>query len=117
MWFKPVPSTVALAKVEHRAAQLDGDAQHRAEKGFRLSASFQAARRSVADREAELVAGHAEDRFAGVVTVSAPSPDRLERDARDLVALAARWGVELRAFDGRHDHAVAATLPLPRGLR
>lgn len=117
VWFRPVPATVALAKVEHRAAQLDGDAQHRVEKGFRLGASFQAARRAVAEREAELVAGHAENSFTGVVAVTSPTAEALDRDSRDLIALAARWGVDLRPLDGRHDQGVGATLPLCRGIR
>jgi hypothetical protein len=115
--FQPRPPAESLAKAEHRAAQLDGDAHHRAEKGFRLGARFEAARQAVAEREAELVAGHSECRYVGLLDVTAATPDALDDASRQMTQLAARWGVELRPLHGRHDQAVVACLPVARGVQ
>jgi hypothetical protein len=112
--FRPEATAASLARAEHKAAQLEGDGQHRAEKGFRLGARFQAAREAVAHREAELVAGHVECRHVGVVSVAAADEESLDEADRQVTQTAARWGVELRPLDGRHDQGLVACLPVAR---
>jgi hypothetical protein len=68
-------------------------------------------------RESELVAGHADYRFSGYLTVSATSPAELE-DACGQVESAARKSLlEVRRLYGEQDQAFTFTLPLGRGLR
>ena len=65
-------------------------------------------------RETEIVAGYAELRFAGVLTVTAFDQQALDDQAADWEQAAAQGGLELRALDGQHDLAFAAGLPLGR---
>jgi hypothetical protein len=68
----------------------------------------------VLSREAELVAGYAELRYAGLLTVTAFDPRALDEQCAEWEQVAAQCGVELRALDGQHDLGVAAALPLGR---
>ncbi|MCI0346960.1 MAG: hypothetical protein L0221_16225, partial [Chloroflexi bacterium] len=63
-----------------------------------------------------VVAGYGEVTYAGIVAIAAPTVEQLERDSADLVQTAASVGIDLRPLNGRHDQAVAVTLPLARGL-
>jgi hypothetical protein len=55
------------------------------------------------EREAELIAGHAETAYAGLVTVSAMSEDELDQHGEVIEQLAHEAGLELRLLDGRQD--------------
>jgi len=48
--------------------------------------------------------------------VSAPTLDDLDAVTAEITQVAASVGVDLRPLHGRHDVAVAATLPIARGL-
>ena len=67
-------------------------------------------------REEELVAGYGEFFYAGIVCVTAPTLADLEAATEEVSQVAASVGLEVRPVHGRHDQAVAATLPLARGL-
>lgn len=114
--YQPVGGAASQRRVTREAAKLESDAEHRVSKGFRVGARHRRAATAVSEREEELVAGFGELDYAGVVVVTARNPDELERAAAEAVQVAASCRVELRPLDGRHDQAVAATLPLARGF-
>ena len=68
----------------------------------------------VDQREAELVAGAALYRMAGVVCCIAPDGGRLGDAARSAVNAATQAGLEVRALHGQHGDGWAAALPLCR---
>ena len=70
----------------------------------------------VTRREHELVAGHAEYRYTGYVTVSATTLTELEDGCARLESTARQAHLELRRLYGQQDSAFAATLPAGRGL-
>ena len=74
------------------------------------------AARAVEEREEELVAGYGEFFYAGIVCVTAPTLPDLEAATEEVSQVAASVGLEVRPLHGRHDQAVAATLPIARGL-
>jgi hypothetical protein len=114
--YQPVAPTASRRAVHRQAAKIESDAQHRAEKGFRVGAEHRWAARAVADREEELTAGHTEFAYTGIVDVAAADREQLERDCTALIQAAASAGIELRPLNGQHDLAVTATLPLAAGL-
>lgn len=115
--FVPVARHQARRRIERDLVKLESDATTRAERGRRVDARHRRATQSLLDRERELVDGHGEFAYAGVVTVSAPDDDTLVRDAQTVEQLALEAGLELRALHGRHDLGWAATLPLGRAPR
>lgn len=116
VFFEPVTRSKSQRSIVRDAAKIESDAAHRAEKGFRVGAHHRRARRAVEEREEELVAGFAEFSYAGVVVVSAATLEKLDAVTAEITQVAASVGVDLRPLHGRHDIAVAATLPIARGL-
>ena len=115
--FEPIPRSRSQRSIQRDAAKIESDASHRTEKGFRVGAHHRRARQAVEEREEELVAGYREFSYAGLITVSAPDLDALDRYTAEVTQIAASIGIELRALHGRHDAAVTATLPVARGLQ
>ena len=68
----------------------------------------------VVDAEAELVAGYATVRVAGLVAVTTASAAELDPAGRALQAAAALAHLELAPLHGRHAQGLAACLPLCR---
>ena len=114
--YQPLAPTASRRAVHRQAAKIESDAQHRAEKGFRVGADHRWAAKAVADREEELAAGHTEFAYTGIIDVVAADREQLERDCTALIQAAASAGVELRPLNGQHDVAAVATLPLPAGV-
>ena len=67
-------------------------------------------------REDELADGHAEFRFAGYVTVSAPDEEALERSCAEVEHAAQQARLELTRLYGQQAEGFTFTLPLARGL-
>jgi hypothetical protein len=88
------------------------DAEQRSRGGFRIGARHRRVEEAVAEREVELVAGFAEVAFTGIVVVSEEGPDELRDATAQYVHASAAAGLELRRLDGRHDLALAVSLPL-----
>ena len=116
VFFEPIPRSKSQRSIVRDAAKIESDAAHRAEKGFRVGAHHRRARQAAEEREEELVAGYGEFSYAGVVTVTAQDLDELERATSDVIQVAASIGLDVRPLHGRHDLAVAATLPIARGV-
>ena len=68
-------------------------------------------------REQELVAGHGDMRFTGLVTVTAPTLDELEAACAATEAAAAQSLCEVRRLVGQQGLAhLAGAVPLARGV-
>jgi hypothetical protein len=114
--YEPIPPSRSARQIERDAVRLAADEDQRARAGFRHRARDRRAKDAVAAREAELVAGYPELGFCGLVTITAATVGELERSCADYEQAAAQAGLELRRLDGRHDVALAASLPLGRPL-
>ena len=117
MTLQPVAPSAATRRAEHEATKEQAEVEAKARKGFRLTARGRQRLGAVEQREAELAAGHAEVRFAGFITVSAPSPEELERSRAEVEHAAHRARLELEPLYGSQDLGFTFTLPLCRGLR
>ncbi len=111
---EPVPPSRSRRAIDREVTRLTSDEDERVKRGFRVRAQHRRAESEVLAREAELVAGYAELRYAGFLTVTAFDRRALDEQAADWEQVAAQCGVELRALDGQHDLAVAAALPVGR---
>lgn len=114
---EPLPTSKAFrdirrAKVEHAA-----DAAQRSRMGRIEDEATRAEAADLVRREQDLVAGHGDLRFVGLVTVSAPTLDELMAARRATETAAAQAMCELRLLVGQQSEAfTAAALPLARGL-
>ncbi len=111
---EPVPPSRSRRAVDREATRLASDEDERTRRGFRVRAQHRRAESEVLARETEIVAGYAELRFAGLLTVTAFDEASLDEQSADWEQAAAQGGLELRALDGQHDLAFAAGLPLGR---
>lgn len=113
---EPVAPRASQRAIESAAAKLGSDEEHRQRTGFRVGAHHRRAREAVDEREDEIAAGFGEFSYAGVVVVSAPDLEALEKACAEVDDVAAGCAMELRPLNGRHDLGLAASLPLARGL-
>jgi hypothetical protein len=115
---EPVSPLRSRRAVDREATRLASDEDERTRRGFRIRAQHRRAESEVLAREAELVAGYAELRYAGFLTVTAFDLQALDEQSAEWEQVAAQCGLELRALDGQHDLGLATALPLgryPRG--
>jgi hypothetical protein len=112
----PVPPGRALREVRSARTADVADAQLRDRAGFLPSARRELEADGVARRESELAEGHAEFRFSGYVTISAPDRAELEVQCAEAEHAAQTAHLELRRLHGRQAEAFTWTLPLARGL-
>jgi hypothetical protein len=117
VWLEPVQQRRARQAVERQAAKLTSDEEQRRRAGFRIGATHQRHHDDLEAHEAELVAGHAEYEYVGIMAVSAATAQDLDQETASLVATAAGCGIELRPLHGRHLAGLAATLVVPGALR
>ena len=116
VFFEPIARSKSNRSIRREAAKIESDTDQRQQKGFRVGAAHRRAARAVEEREEELVAGYGEFSYAGVVTVTAATEAELDEATDQVTQVAASVGLELRPLHGRHDQAMAAVLPLARGL-
>jgi len=112
--YEPVTPSRSRRAVDREATRLVSDEEERTARGFRIRAQHRRAESEVLAREAELVSGFAELRYAGFVTVTAPDLQSLDDQAADWEQVAAQSGLELRALDGQHDLGLCAGLSVGR---
>ena len=114
---EPLGSDVAVRKVEaSRTADL-ADSELRRRGGFVSTARHARESEVLARREAELSEGHASFRYAGFVTISAPSDEELATACDAVQHAAGQSRLALRRLYGDQASAYTCTLPLCRGLR
>lgn len=114
---EPVPPSVAIRKVEAARTTDIADEQTRSRQGFVTTARKRQQQDATMRREEELADGHAEFRFAGYVTVSAPDEETLERSCAEVEHAAQQARLELTRLYGQQGEGFTFTLPLARGLK
>lgn len=106
----------ALRDAEAARLRHDADDDLRARTGFVASVRRRRQQAAIGTHERELADGHAAYRFAGYVTVSAPTHGDLVRECTALEVAAHQAGCELRRLWGEQAAGLGCTLPLCRGL-
>ena len=113
---EPVPLSTSYRTVNRRAVRVTAEMDARSAKGFRITSRHTRALDEHERLEQELVAGHPEFLYCGIITLAAPDVDTLNEMTEDTISRAAGSGVDLTALNGRHAAAVAATLPTSGGV-
>lgn len=114
---EPLTPAAALRQIRRAKAEHIADTAQRAKLGQVEDESVRAEQADLARREADLVAGHGDLRFTGLVIVTAARADDLTAAGAALRSSAAQAMCELRRLDGQHGLAHAAgALPLARRL-
>lgn len=113
-----LPPSRAIAEVERARTDDIADQATRDRFGQVTTARQRQKSAAAARREEEITRGHAELRYAGFATVSAPAGDgpALEAACAELEHAAQQSLVGLERLYGVQDSAFAFTLPLCRGL-
>jgi len=115
--YEPVPASRSRRRIRTQLSRISGDASLRGAHGYRVTADHDRARQAVEEREQELVAGYGEVTFSGIVTLSAPNLEQLDQATAELTQIAATCGADVTPLNGRHDDALAVTLPTARTLK
>lgn len=114
---EPVPIARALREIRRGKVEHAADASQRARSGQVEDASTRAELDDLLRREAELVAGHQDLRFTGLVTVTAASATELAAACVAMESDAAQALCEVRRLVGQQGLAHAAgAVPLARGV-
>lgn len=113
---EPIPTALAVRKVEHQQTARLSDEEIRTGAGYRTGARRRREAEALDRRENELADGHAENRYSGYVTVSGTDLDEVEVAAATIEQVAYQCPVELRRLWGEQDQAFYCTMPMARGL-
>ncbi|WP_298458273.1 SCO6880 family protein [uncultured Cellulomonas sp.] len=114
---EPVPTAQALREIRRAKVEHAADATRRVRIGQVEDEATRAEVAELARREAELVAGHGDLRFTGLITVTAATLDELEVACTATEGAAAQALCEVRRLVGQQAVAhAAAALPLARGV-
>jgi hypothetical protein len=114
---EPISPLRAIREVEASRTTDLADQELRGRFGFVETARRRRLSEATSRREEELADGHAAVRFAGYVTVSARTPEELERNCSEIEHAAQMARLELLRLYGQQEEAFTYTLPLCRGLR
>jgi hypothetical protein len=114
---EPLPTPDAMRSIRRAKVELAADAAQRARIGRIEDETSRAEAADVHRREQDLVAGHGDLRFTGLVTVTAGTAEALAEACRATEAAAARAMCELRLLVGQQAAAhAAAALPFARSV-
>ncbi|HEX3827257.1 MAG TPA: SCO6880 family protein [Sporichthyaceae bacterium] len=114
---QPLATGKALREIRRARAEQTADAATRARIGQVEDEAARAAAAELTRREEDLIAGHGDLRFTGLVAVSASTPAELDDACAALLSAAGQAGCELRRLVGQQVQAyAAAALPLARVL-
>jgi hypothetical protein len=114
---QPLPAAKALREIRRARAEQLADAATRARIGRVEDEASRAAASELTRREEDLIAGHGDLRFIGLIAVSASTLEELENSCASLESSAGQAGCELRRLVGQQVQAyAAAALPLARVL-
>jgi hypothetical protein len=111
---EPMDPVSSTRQVEFQMANHEGDLFHRDEKRRVITGQVRRRGQNIARREEQLLDGHIEFRYLGIVVVSAPDEAALDRATESVTEAGARCRMELRPVDGQHAAAVVAALPMGR---
>lgn len=113
---EPVPPLRAVRAVEAARMADVANAELRRRYGFLTKARRHREEEGVVRRAEELVDGHADYRFSGYVTVTAPDAEALEEACDEIEQSAGLARLQLQRLNELQDVAFTWTLPLCRGL-
>lgn len=114
---QPLPTSKALREIRRARAEQVADAATRARIGQVEDEATRAAADELTRREEDLIAGHGDLRFTGLVAVTTATVGELEDACATLQTAAGQAGCELRRLVGQQVQAFAsAALPLARVL-
>lgn len=114
---RPVPAREAIRTIRRQKVDYLTDAEQRARIGQLGDFSDAQEYQDLLQRERELVAGHTDLLFAGVLAITASSKDGLDAAVAEVQRAAIQCGCETRRLVGQQSQAfAAAALPLGRGL-
>ena len=115
--FEPIAPERARRGAEAAITSDEADEEVRTRRGFRTSAVQRRKQDAAIRREEELASGHEEVRFAGYVTVSAPTEAQLDDSCSEVEHAAEQARLDLLPLWGEQDAGfVHGALPLARGL-
>jgi hypothetical protein len=111
----PVPVGKAIRDIRRAKVEHATDSMQKARIGAISDLADAAELSDVLDRERALVAGHADIRFTGLLSITAGTADDLEASVSAVERAAAQSGCETRRLLGQQAQAFsAAALPLAR---
>ena len=114
---RPLPAGKALREIRRARAEQLADAATRTRIGRVEDEATRAAAAELTRREEDLIAGHGDLRFLGLLSVTAATLEDLAGACATAETAAAQAGCELRRLVGQQVQAyAAAALPLARGL-
>jgi hypothetical protein len=113
---EPLGPEKAVRKIEASRTADMADAELRRRGGFMSTARHSRESEVLARREAELADGHASFRYAGFVTVAAPTESELVGACEAVQHAASQCRLVIRRLYGDQAGAYTCTLPLARGL-
>jgi hypothetical protein len=112
---RPLPTAEALRKLRKEKVEYVTEAAQKAKIGRIADLADAQEYHDVLDRERALISGHADLRFSGFVTVTAPTLDELRAAVAAIERAAQQSGCETRTLFGQQSQAFAvAALPLAR---
>ena len=115
--YTPMRTDQAARNIRKKKTEYISDATQRQRIGQIEDAQQSAEYADVLQQEADLTAGHGLLRATGLIAVSAPTPEELERAVADIEQAAIQASCETRRLWGQQAQAfAAAALPLCRSL-
>lgn len=112
---RPLPTDIALRQIRKEKTEAVADMAHKQKIGQISDLSDTQEYEDLLDRERSVVAGHTDVEFAGLITVTAASPEALDAARAQIVRAAAQAACEVRPLYGRQAQGfVCAALPLAR---
>ena len=115
--FEPIPINKAAAAASREATTLEASSEEKTRRGFRVTARERRRLADVEAREAEMARGHPEFRHAGLITVTAPSPEALDDACAQMENAAGKSLIDLRPLAARQALGWVASLPLGRSFK
>ncbi len=115
--FQPVPPEEALRDIRKAKVEYATEAAQKARIGVIADLSDTVEHADVLERESALIAGHADIRFTGLLTITAPTRPALEAAVAETARAAVQSGCETKRLHGQQARAfTAAALPLARRI-
>lgn len=113
--YEPIPVDEAMRDIRRSKVEYATDAAQKAKMGVLADLSDSVEAADVVNRERALLAGHADIRFTGLLTITAPTKDQLESAVAEIARAAIQSGCETQRLLGQQARAfTAAALPLAR---
>lgn len=117
LFLRPIPTAEALRQIRREKVDYITDLEHKAKVGQVAAESDAEEFGDVIARERALNAGHADMRYTGLLTVTAPSLEEVMEASDQIRRTATACGMETEILYGRQAQAfTATTLPLARPI-